>query len=157
VGRARACQPIINVIRRPRLQKWVRDQLEHPGASRPLSIRTYRDNMVIIRLTIVAVLTAFRLAVVDAVVNVTHYAPSNNNINNLTFALSGTGAPGIFNSSNTPDAEYGIYNWCNMPHVRTREYKYVPRVSILPNHSSTDNCFCSLQQDTSPVFQIGVR
>jgi 2-phosphoxylose phosphatase len=87
--------------------------------------------MVITRLTVVAIFAAIQLAVVDAAINVTHYAPSNNNINNLTFALTGTGAPGIFSSSNTPDAEYGIYNWCNMPHVRTREYKYVSRVTIL--------------------------
>ena len=52
-----------------------------------------------------------------------HYAPASSNINNLTFALTGSGAPGIFNSSETPESEYGIYNWCNMPHVRLREYK----------------------------------
>jgi acid phosphatase len=56
---------------------------------------------------------------------VVHYPPSSTNVNNLTFVLQGTGAPGIFNSSTTPNKEYGIYNWCNMPHVRTREYLYV--------------------------------
>jgi hypothetical protein len=55
---------------------------------------------------------------------VVHFPPAQTNTNNLTFALSGTGAPGIFNSSTVPDKSYGEYNWCNMPHVRTREYKY---------------------------------
>jgi acid phosphatase len=66
------------------------------------------------------------LASVAAVTKATvvHYPPAQTNINNLTFALSGTGAPGIFNSSTVPDKSYGEYNWCNMPHVRTREYKY---------------------------------
>ncbi|EEB95516.1 hypothetical protein MPER_05501, partial [Moniliophthora perniciosa FA553] len=52
-----------------------------------------------------------------------HYPPSASDINNLTFVINGHGAPGIFNSSTTPDEIYGIYNWCNMPHVRKREYK----------------------------------
>lgn len=58
-----------------------------------------------------------------ATANPIHYPPKSSNINNLTFALNGPGAPGIYNSSNTPDSEYGSYNWCNMPHVRPREYK----------------------------------
>ncbi|KAJ3575475.1 hypothetical protein NP233_g1077 [Leucocoprinus birnbaumii] len=63
------------------------------------------------------------LGIAGVSAGVVHYAPSSSNINNLTFALNGTGRPGIFNSSVTPDKEYGIYNWCNMPHVRTKEYK----------------------------------
>lgn len=63
------------------------------------------------------------LAVASA--QVTHYPPASSNVNNLTYALSGSGAPGIYNSSTTPDTEYGTYNWCNMPHVREREYKWV--------------------------------
>ncbi|KAK0216898.1 phosphoglycerate mutase-like protein [Armillaria fumosa] len=56
-------------------------------------------------------------------VNVIHYAPRSTNVNNLTYVLNGTtNAPGIFNTSTTPDSEYGTYNWCNMPHVRVREY-----------------------------------
>ncbi|KAJ7221754.1 phosphoglycerate mutase-like protein [Mycena pura] len=54
---------------------------------------------------------------------VVHYPPAQSKINNLTFVLNGAGAPGIFDSSVTPDKLYGEYNWCNMPHVRTREYK----------------------------------
>ena len=56
---------------------------------------------------------------------VVHYPPTPSNLNDLTFVLNGSGAPGIFTSSVTPEEEYGIYNWCNMPHVRTKEYKYV--------------------------------
>ena len=54
-----------------------------------------------------------------------HYPPRVTNINNFTFVMQGTGALGIFNSSFTPPQQYGEYNWCNMPHVRTTEYKYV--------------------------------
>ncbi|KAJ3873944.1 histidine phosphatase [Lentinula edodes] len=64
----------------------------------------------------------FGLVSVTSATNVIHYPPKLTNLNNLTFVLNGTGAPGIFNSSITPDSEYGIYNWCNMPHVRTEEY-----------------------------------
>ncbi|KAF8960693.1 histidine phosphatase [Flammula alnicola] len=58
---------------------------------------------------------------------IVHYPPAATNINNLTFVLNGSGAPGIFNSSTTPNALYGTYNWCNMPHVRQREYKTPPK------------------------------
>ncbi|KAJ7273138.1 histidine phosphatase [Mycena rebaudengoi] len=58
-----------------------------------------------------------------ATATVVHYPPETSSINNLTFALNGTGAPGIYDSSTTPDKSYGTYNWCNMPHVREREYK----------------------------------
>ncbi|RDB26642.1 Counting factor 60 [Hypsizygus marmoreus] len=58
---------------------------------------------------------------------VVHYPPAASNINNFTFALNGAGAPGIFNSSTTPNPRYGVYNWCNMPHVRAREYKNPPK------------------------------
>nr|GAT53316.1 histidine phosphatase [Mycena chlorophos] len=62
-------------------------------------------------------------ALAGAGATVVHYPPSASNINNLTFVLNGTGAPGIFNSSVTPEKDYGEYNWCNMPHVRVQEYK----------------------------------
>lgn len=65
------------------------------------------------------------LGLPGAFASVVHYPPSSTTINNLTFVLNGPGTPGIFNSSVTPDKEYGIYNWCNMPHVRQREYKCV--------------------------------
>ncbi|KAJ6608626.1 histidine phosphatase [Mycena sp. CBHHK59/15] len=67
-------------------------------------------------LLLASVVAAARAAVV-------YYPPAASKINNLTDALNGTGAPGIYDSSTTPDKSYGEYNWCNMPHVRTREYK----------------------------------
>ena len=49
------------------------------------------------------------------------YAPSTST--NISYVMKGTtDAPGIFNSSKVPHSEYGVYNWCNMPHVRTTEY-----------------------------------
>lgn len=60
-----------------------------------------------------------------AVVDLGWYPPSQTVINNLTHVVSNdtTGVYGfIFNSSHTPDDQYGTYNWCNMPHVRPREY-----------------------------------
>ncbi len=52
------------------------------------------------------------------------YAPNATAINNLTQVVSGSGIYGfIYNNSNTPADEYGIYNWCNMPHVRKTEYQ----------------------------------
>jgi hypothetical protein len=52
------------------------------------------------------------------------YAPNTTSINNLTQVIGGSGVYGyIYNSSETPSADYGLYNWCNMPHVRATEYK----------------------------------
>lgn len=52
------------------------------------------------------------------------YAPNASAINDLSQAINGSGAYGfIYNSSTTPAGEYGVYNWCNMPHVRATEYK----------------------------------
>lgn len=51
------------------------------------------------------------------------YPPKQTQINNLTAVIEGEGVYGyIYNSSDTPDDLYGVYNWCNMPHVRKREY-----------------------------------
>jgi hypothetical protein len=47
-----------------------------------------------------------------------HYPPQSGKYNSLAQVLNGTGAPGYYNSSEVPDDEYGVYNWCNMPHVR---------------------------------------
>jgi hypothetical protein len=56
-------------------------------------------------------------------VDLSWHAPASTQINNLTSVLSSTGVYGfIYNSSQTPDSEYGTYNWCNMPHVRKTEY-----------------------------------
>uniref|UniRef100_D8QLW7 Acid phosphatase n=1 Tax=Schizophyllum commune (strain H4-8 / FGSC 9210) TaxID=578458 RepID=D8QLW7_SCHCM len=56
--------------------------------------------------------------------SVVHYPPNSTYINDLDFALNGSGAPGVYNSSQSP--EYGVYNWCNMPHVRAGEYVTPP-------------------------------
>jgi hypothetical protein len=63
------------------------------------------------------------LPVAAQAVDLDWYAPAQTNINNLTTALNSNGVYGfIFNSSTTPNSEYGTYNWCNMPHVRKTEY-----------------------------------
>lgn len=60
-------------------------------------------------------------------VDLSWHAPSRSRVNNLTAALTDSGVYGfIFNSSVTPDDEYGTYNWCNMPHVRRAEYERAP-------------------------------
>ena len=51
------------------------------------------------------------------------HAPTEWEVNDLDKALNSEGTYGfIFNSSKTPDSRYGTYNYCNMPHVRSREY-----------------------------------
>lgn len=53
----------------------------------------------------------------------TWHKPAHTDINNLDKAVNGEGVYGfIYDSSHTPDDKYGIYNWCNMPHVRKQEY-----------------------------------
>lgn len=52
------------------------------------------------------------------------HAPNASEINDLTKVIGGEGIYGwIYNSSSVPAAQYGVYNWCNMPHVRATEYK----------------------------------
>lgn len=53
------------------------------------------------------------------------YAPKKSWINDLSQVLNGTGTNGFeFGGSELPAGmEYGTYNWCNMPHVRSQEYK----------------------------------
>jgi len=63
-----------------------------------------------------------------ATVDIGWYPPSQTSLNNLTGVASGTGVYGfLFNSSETPNAQYGTYNWCNMPHVRKNEYVVPPK------------------------------
>lgn len=51
------------------------------------------------------------------------YAPAKTQINDLNKVPTASGVYGfIYNSSKTPDGQYGVYNWCNMPHVRRTEY-----------------------------------
>lgn len=64
-----------------------------------------------------------------AAVDLSWYPPSQTLVNNLTNVVSDstTGVYGfIYDSSHTPDQDYGTYNWCNMPHVRASEYKVPP-------------------------------
>jgi hypothetical protein len=62
-------------------------------------------------------------AVVAQAVDIDWYAPAKSDINNLDKVLSAKGVYGwIYDSSKTPDDKYGTYNWCNMPHVRSKEY-----------------------------------
>ena len=58
----------------------------------------------------------------------------------------------IYDSSKTPDDKYGVYNWCNMPHVRKTEYvkasdefelQYVEVVSIYFPIPSSDDAFAA--------------
>ena len=52
------------------------------------------------------------------------HAPNATSINNLTQVMAGSDIYGwVYNNSQVPADEYGIYNWCNMPHVRKTEYK----------------------------------
>ncbi|KAF2460446.1 acid phosphatase [Lineolata rhizophorae] len=55
---------------------------------------------------------------------VSWYGPNATWINNLTEVVGGHGLHGfVFNDSETPaGAQYGTYNYCNMPHVRRQEY-----------------------------------
>jgi hypothetical protein len=76
-----------------------------------------------------------------ASVDLSWYAPNATSINNLTQVMTGSDIYGwVYNNSQVPADEYGIYNWCNMPHVRKTEYKvpsseyklqYVEVVSLL--------------------------
>lgn len=72
-----------------------------------------------------AAASGMSLANGSTTVDLAWYAPSSTDINNLTNVVS-VGTSGvygfIYNSSTTPDDEYGAYNWCNMPHVRAKEY-----------------------------------
>jgi hypothetical protein len=59
-----------------------------------------------------------------ATVDLSWHAPNATAINNLTQVIGGTGVYGfIYNNSEVPAHQYGIYDWCNMPHVRATEYK----------------------------------
>jgi acid phosphatase len=64
-----------------------------------------------------------RYSKADSTVDLGWYAPKSTEINNLTQVIGGSSIYGwIYNSSQVPDNEYGVYNWCNMPHVRATEY-----------------------------------
>lgn len=59
-----------------------------------------------------------------ATVDLSWHAPNATEINDLSQVIGGSGVYGfVYNSSTTPADKYGLYNWCNMPHVRVSEYK----------------------------------
>ncbi|KAK3305300.1 histidine acid phosphatase [Chaetomium strumarium] len=61
-------------------------------------------------------------------VDLSWHPSKQTHLNNLTAVVNGHGVYGfVYNSSDTPDALYGVYNWCNMPHVRKREYVKAPK------------------------------
>ena len=66
----------------------------------------------------VALATSAMAASVDMSVFGPRYPPKSNAFSSIEDLLKGSGAPGIYNSSSVPDGSYGVYNWCNMPHVR---------------------------------------
>lgn len=97
-----------------------------------------------------------------------HYSPPDVDIGNLDKIFSTLlRIKGVYNSSFVCDKDYGIYNYCNMPHVRSSEYvvpsseyilKYVevihrhhkrtpyqtntfPQEDILLSCSSTENIY----------------
>lgn len=57
-------------------------------------------------------------ATVDMTAFGPRYPPQSDKYSSIANVLNATGAPGIYDSSVTPDSQYGTYNWCNMPHVR---------------------------------------
>ncbi|KAL1669871.1 histidine phosphatase superfamily [Schizophyllum commune] len=68
--------------------------------------------------------TASAISARAPLASLVHFPPNATKINDLDFVLNGSGAPGVYNSSQSP--EYGVYNWCNMPHVRAGEYVTPP-------------------------------
>ncbi|KAK3943587.1 histidine phosphatase superfamily [Diplogelasinospora grovesii] len=70
-------------------------------------------------------LSAHTIGTVTAAVDLSWHKPAQTDINNLTAVATSesSGVYGfIYNTSQTPDERYGVYNWCNMPHVRKTEY-----------------------------------
>jgi hypothetical protein len=83
-----------------------------------LSLFTLQESSMVFPLVPVAPTTTFREKLVDMSVFSPRYPPKSHASSSIEDVLRGPGAPGIFNSSKVLDEDYGIYNWCNMPHVR---------------------------------------
>jgi hypothetical protein len=82
-------------------------------------------------------------------VDIGWYPPARTDLNNLTAVLAGSGVYGfIYDTSETPDGEYGTYNWCNMPHVRKKEYVRAPPEFELQYVELVCLCLIPLQVDT---------
>lgn len=82
-----------------------------------------------------------------------HFPPVSNSITNLTLVFDDDNETngGIYNSSYVSLEDYGVYNFCNMPHVRKLEYQ-VPEsgfelqyVEVIHRHHKRtpyqSNCF----------------
>jgi hypothetical protein len=75
------------------------------------------------RTSYLAVIGASLMHHSTATVDLGWHAPNATHINNLTQVIGGAGTYGfIYNASTVGPNEYGVYNWCNMPHVRAAEY-----------------------------------
>jgi hypothetical protein len=61
-------------------------------------------------------------------VDLSWYPSPSTDLNSLNSLENSSGIYGfVFNSSADPaGVPYGTYNWCNMPHVRSQEYKKAP-------------------------------
>lgn len=62
------------------------------------------------------------------------YPPNRTQINDLDAVINGTDVFGfIFSDAYTPpeNANDGIYNWCNMPHVNSETYPVPPEAYTL--------------------------
>jgi hypothetical protein len=76
-----------------------------------------------LRATLFATIAASMIQLDTAAIDLNWHAPNATSINNLTQVIGGAGVYGfIYNSSTIPASSYGVYNWCNMPHVRATEY-----------------------------------
>jgi hypothetical protein len=138
----------------------------------PVSVRRYTPNIIsilsVLFLLGVVVWLYFamritsRLGLVGAVaaslarpsyvtaVDLSWHAPSATALNNLTDVIGSVGVYGfIYNNTALGAGEYGTYDWCNMPHVRTTEYqkppaeyrlKYVEVVSAVGEVGCYRNC-----------------
>lgn len=88
-----------------------------------LSITTLLAAMYLTKHSALLLASAPLLAPAAGKVDVGWHAPSKTRVNDLDSALDSEGVYGfIFDSSETPDEEYGTYNYCNMPHARKTEY-----------------------------------
>ena len=80
--------------------------------------------------------------IVSAHWQVVHYPPKSSNINNLDFVLNGFGAPGIFNSSVTPEREQGIHNRNEVVHYPPTSSNF-NNLTLALNGSGTPGIFNS--------------
>jgi hypothetical protein len=104
------------------------------GLSRDRTALSFNQllDYVSVYLNVTRMLSAFRSALPISLLLTGHsptgldtswHPPNKTAINDLDRVLHDEGVYDfIFDSSDTPNVEYGRYNWCNMPHVRRIEY-----------------------------------